>query len=335
VDIDGTTALTAISCPTTALCVAADVNGAVLFSTNPAGGAGAWTTRAIDSNAASNALTALACPVTTLCETVDAGGEILSSPRPTGTVLAWSSATPAAPEGSQGVEFTSIACSGTQLCVAGDAAGDTYITYNPTSLASADWTPLTQDAYPIDAISCPSSTECALVDGWGGVMFALPPQALLSSVGGSGGSGGGGSGGGGASGGSGGKGGTGSGGTGGGRTTGKTGAGDTVEVTIRCRLRHGRCHVTAAVSTVEVLRRGHVVAVAASGHRRDDRTVVLGRKTATIRARKRAVITVKLSKRGVRLLDARHALPAELRVVERDPRRTLEHRRIELRQPSA
>ena len=230
--------------------------------------------------------------------------------------------------GAQGVEFTSIACASTQLCVVGDAAGDAYLSYDPTAAASAQWSLLTEDAYPIDAISCPSVSECVLVDGWGGVMLALPPQSLTSRhqrwwrwrwwppAGG--------------------------------RVAAPVGVRygtspgtrSRRRVPARSKSRSAALASAAGVtcsrrlSAVEVLRRGHIVAVAASGHRKDDQAVVLGRTAKTIPARHRAVITVALTRSAQQLLEAHRSLPALLSVVETNPRRTLVHRRINSALPS-
>src|SRR5581483_6109801 len=57
--------VTAISCPSASLCVAVDNIGNVITSTNPTGGASAWTVTSVDSP---NALLAVSCPAsTTFC----------------------------------------------------------------------------------------------------------------------------------------------------------------------------------------------------------------------------------------------------------------------------
>jgi hypothetical protein len=74
-------AISGVSCPSTSLCVAVDQHGNVLTSTNPSGGAGAWTLTNVDSNG----IKGISCPSTSLCVAVDdAGnaviGDVLSPP---------------------------------------------------------------------------------------------------------------------------------------------------------------------------------------------------------------------------------------------------------------
>src|SRR5579862_4299956 len=58
-----TAGLTAVSCPSASLCVAVDDSGNVVTSTNPAGGAHAWTVAHVDG---SQILNGISCPTTTL-----------------------------------------------------------------------------------------------------------------------------------------------------------------------------------------------------------------------------------------------------------------------------
>ncbi|HET7311791.1 MAG TPA: hypothetical protein VFJ17_10755 [Mycobacteriales bacterium] len=72
--IDGGAQLTAVTCPTSALCVATDAVGKVVTSTDPTGGAIAWTATAVD---AGNALAAVSCPSGSLCVATDAVGNAI------------------------------------------------------------------------------------------------------------------------------------------------------------------------------------------------------------------------------------------------------------------
>jgi len=62
-----------ISCPSKTLCVAADDNGDVLTSTNPTGGAAAWTRTPVD---ARWSFYAMSCSTLPLCAGVDQGGNV-------------------------------------------------------------------------------------------------------------------------------------------------------------------------------------------------------------------------------------------------------------------
>src|SRR5439155_4222284 len=66
--------VTAISCPTTSLCVAVDNIGNVITSTNPGGGAQAWNAVAVD---APHALLGVSCPTVTRCVAVDGSGDVV------------------------------------------------------------------------------------------------------------------------------------------------------------------------------------------------------------------------------------------------------------------
>src|SRR4051812_9183625 len=83
VDIDGTTALTSVSCPSASLCVAMDSANPsnVLTSTNPTGGATAWTADPIGVSGFSS-IGAVSCPATTLCVAVDGAGIVYWSTDP-------------------------------------------------------------------------------------------------------------------------------------------------------------------------------------------------------------------------------------------------------------
>jgi hypothetical protein len=86
-----------ISCPSSARCVAADLNGNLVVSTNPTGGSFAWTMEAIDSPAGgANEIGTVSCPTGSLClasASGSAGNLMFSSTNPAGGVAAWTSVT--------------------------------------------------------------------------------------------------------------------------------------------------------------------------------------------------------------------------------------------------
>ena len=71
--VDSSEYIYGISCPSTALCVAGDLNGNILTSNNPTGGAGAWTFTHVEEAR----LLGISCPSTTLCVAGDYGNDIL------------------------------------------------------------------------------------------------------------------------------------------------------------------------------------------------------------------------------------------------------------------
>ncbi|MHB1930279.1 MAG: hypothetical protein ACYCUG_12815, partial [Acidimicrobiales bacterium] len=87
--VDGGRTFTGISCPSVSLCVAVDVNGNVVTSTNPTGGVSAWTAANVDPG---NTLSGVSCPSASLCVAVDGSGNVVSSTNPTGGASAWTAA---------------------------------------------------------------------------------------------------------------------------------------------------------------------------------------------------------------------------------------------------
>ena len=65
--------MNSISCPTINLCVAVEYSN-VITSSNPTGGAAAWTVTNVDGR---NSLTAVSCPTTTFCVAVDGVGNAI------------------------------------------------------------------------------------------------------------------------------------------------------------------------------------------------------------------------------------------------------------------
>src|SRR4051794_15677692 len=73
-------ALLGMSCPSASLCVAVDNAGRIVSSTDPTGGAGAWTLAyAIEAVS----LYGVSCPSTSLCVAVASSGDVLTSTDPT------------------------------------------------------------------------------------------------------------------------------------------------------------------------------------------------------------------------------------------------------------
>ena len=130
-NVDGSHTLTGVSCTTTptTLCVASDANGNVVTSTNPTGGAAAWTVADADS---SNALYGISCPTAGLCVSVDSNGSVVTSSNPTGGASKWISE-----DADPGNFFSSVSCSSATLCVAADDEGNVVTSTNPTGGPSA------------------------------------------------------------------------------------------------------------------------------------------------------------------------------------------------------
>jgi hypothetical protein len=191
VEFPGINTITGVSCPSTSLCVAtydagtitptgAVPTGGVLTSTNPTGGAAAWTATTLY-----RSFNGVSCPTTTLCVAAvndPNAGVVLTSTDPTGGAGAWSST-------NTGSDLTlqAVSCASTTLCVAG-TAGDTVFSSNPAGGTGA-WN--VDDAGKggvVQGVSCPLSTStCFSVGGTGlSVGTVVPAHALNVTVNGSG-----------------------------------------------------------------------------------------------------------------------------------------------------
>lgn len=171
--IDGTTNLDAVSCPSASLCVADDDAGAVVSSTDPAGGAGAWHRALVDSSA----IDGISCPSVSLCVAGDDQGRILTSADPAGGAGAWTS-----PEGVSTHELISVSCPAVSLCVAVEfGGGHVWTSTNPTGGAGA-WSSASIDSGPgLWAVSCPTVSLCVAVDTNGNVLTSTDPVGGASA----------------------------------------------------------------------------------------------------------------------------------------------------------
>jgi hypothetical protein len=153
-----------ITCTKSPLCVAVDSNGQVVTSTNPSGGASAWTTSWIDG---SNQISGLACPG--LCVAVDQGGNVLTSADPLSANASWTV------EHVEAGALSSISCPSSGLCVAVDASGDVVTSTNPAGGPNT-WTVTHVDpGEPLNAVACPQVNECVAVDAAGNVVSSTDP----------------------------------------------------------------------------------------------------------------------------------------------------------------
>lgn len=157
-----------VSCPSISLCVA--VGGdEVATSTDPSGGAGAWTPAAVPD--AFNGLTAVSCPSVSLCVALDENGDVLTSIDPTGGTGAWTKTTERI-----GASDDALSCPLSSLCVAGDDFGGLYASTDPTG-GSGAWTASTQNL-PLSTlfgISCTASSLCVAVDNSGELAATTDP----------------------------------------------------------------------------------------------------------------------------------------------------------------
>jgi hypothetical protein len=185
-----------VSCPSTGLCVAVDAAGNALVSSDPTGGAAAWSIVHIDTAtsygctgaglACQPPLTAIACPSIALCAAVDFSGNLLTTTTPTAPAP-WTST----PTDAGGLSsLFGISCPSLDFCAAVDGDAGRAITLNPLAPTQQVARSLPDSLY---GIWCESGSLClASVETGGGISGLLgsfdpaAPQSTwsLSSLGG-------------------------------------------------------------------------------------------------------------------------------------------------------
>ena len=160
---------TGVSCPSTELCVAVG-GGDITTSTDPTGGAGAWTVAKVVADSSEylggSELVGVSCASASLCFATEAGGEILTSTDPTGGASAWQVWT--------GVPFGDLSCPSVRMCVALTGEGDVVTSTDPTGGAGA-WTVTKVDSHSLEDVSCSSETLCVATDSYGDVLTSTDP----------------------------------------------------------------------------------------------------------------------------------------------------------------
>jgi hypothetical protein len=167
--------LIGITCPSVSLCVAAVSNyggGDLEISTDPTGGASAWTRTHVDDR---NEPMGGTCASTSMCVVFDRAGNVLSSTDPAGGPAAWSTA-PAA----DGI--VAVACPSVSLCVGVSNGGAIVSSTNPTGGQGA-WSTAVVDA-PACALSTPCIAEqLYLHDGSGTQQIDSAPPGTGNVIG--------------------------------------------------------------------------------------------------------------------------------------------------------
>ena len=172
-------ALGDISCATVRFCativVGATGYGTLAVSTEPTGGAGAWTRTAVD-DGGSTSIQAISCPSANFCAAVDEVGNVLTSTDPRGGG-AWTSAIIDTGSGQFGLgnRLTGVSCPSANFCAAVDEVGNVLTSTDP-SAGSVAWTKsLIDSGVGLLGISCPSTSFCAAVDQDGGILTSTDP----------------------------------------------------------------------------------------------------------------------------------------------------------------
>jgi hypothetical protein len=167
-DYGGDEQLEAVSCASVNLCVVTDDNGDVLTSTDPAGGADAWTTTHVDSRG----LGGVSCPSVRLCVATAPEGDVVTSSDPTGGAGAWTETNVDGTGEDNQVE--DVSCSSETLCVATDNDRNVLTSIDPTGGAGS-WKAigLTEGRTSIRHLSCIAGL-CVGVDGEGVITSTEP-----------------------------------------------------------------------------------------------------------------------------------------------------------------
>lgn len=171
-NVDSSNDLTSVSCPSASLCVAGETGGNVVTSTNPTGGAGAWTVA--DASESGATIKGVSCPSASLCVAVDSGGNVVTSTNPTGGAGAWSVAHVGGPGTGISAGLISVSCPSASLCVAVDYDDGVVTATNPTGGAGAWSVTHVEKAGIFNAVSCASTSLCVIVDLIGDVVVGTP-----------------------------------------------------------------------------------------------------------------------------------------------------------------
>ncbi|HEY7256874.1 MAG TPA: hypothetical protein VH476_09340 [Solirubrobacterales bacterium] len=169
--------LQAVSCASEALCVAVTYEGFIYASTDPTGGAAAWSPTVVNEPHGTGAthLTAVSCPSPSLCVAVSGGsnnsygGRVLTSTNP--TAGQWQ----VARLGSS-LDLRGVSCGTPSLCVAVAREGRIFVSTDPTAGASA-WREIGTPGGPgdLEGVSCASTLLCAAGNLTGNILTSTDP----------------------------------------------------------------------------------------------------------------------------------------------------------------
>ena len=167
--------LNGVSCAGESLCVAVGYEGSVFVSTDPTGGARAWSVGEVNEGHGATHLTAVSCASPSLCVAVSGGsnnsngGKILTSTNPASGN--WQVANLG-----NSLDLRGVSCGTPSLCVAVAKGGQMFVSTNPTGGASA-WR---QAGTPggsgdLEGVSCVSTLLCAAGNMTGNILTSTEP----------------------------------------------------------------------------------------------------------------------------------------------------------------
>jgi len=162
-----------VSCPSTALCVAAGPQGHMLVSTDPIGGA--W--RVLELGLAAAHLEGISCPTESLCVAVGYNGTVVTSTHPDGDASAWTVS-----KLSTSPDLRGVSCPATSLCVAVDNEGEILSSVAPTGGAAA-WRSAGRPGGSghLNGISCPTTGFCLTANAGQFIASTAPAAGAWSA----------------------------------------------------------------------------------------------------------------------------------------------------------
>ncbi|HEY1776338.1 MAG TPA: hypothetical protein VGG41_09290 [Solirubrobacteraceae bacterium] len=170
----GASGPTNVSCPSSTLCLggapheisAADQSGTMMVSTDPTGGAAAWTPEYVDPK---NGLGTVFCDSTSLCFATDRSGDLLTSTDPAGGPSTWTIADDVDPDG----RFTGVTCPATAMCIATDSNGNVLVGSVPEEL-DVTVVPATEGTVNGEGIACSGVCQASYPQGSTVTLTATP-----------------------------------------------------------------------------------------------------------------------------------------------------------------
>lgn len=151
-------AIRAVDCPAVGFCVGVSYEGFIYTSTDPTGGAGAWSAADLTPEGPNIHMYGVSCPTADLCVASATGGKILTSTDPAGGVGAWT-VTQLDPS----LNLRGISCASPSLCVTVGDEGVVLSSTQPLGGAGA-WSEAQLPGAPIDrfllGVDCPTAGLC-------------------------------------------------------------------------------------------------------------------------------------------------------------------------------
>ena len=167
--------LNAVSCASERLCVAVGYEGSVYVSTDPTGGAKAWSVGDVNEGGGATHLIGVSCPSPAFCMAVSGGsnnsngGKVLTSTDPT------SGKWQVVQLGSS-LDLRGVSCGAPTLCVAVARGGRIFVSTDPTGGSSA-WMEVGTPGGPgdLEGVSCVATLLCATGNLTGNVLSSTSP----------------------------------------------------------------------------------------------------------------------------------------------------------------